>query len=240
MRYHVRKAPALALAALLLSGCGQAPAPPEAPPLLREDPLPVGETAGTLRRFGAAVSWEEQPVLDRVEVRWDGHVQTFDGFQGDGAPPLDGELRAEDLNFDGWTDFRIFSGSYRGNEGWHCWLWDPEAGAFAYDAALSGLRNPVWVPEEGCIYTAAYAGLGGAALAVYGWEDGAPVCLRSFDQVIRYLDPPFGVEASYSVRRDGELREAWSWRGDAPGPDDALLPPEAEAYLKLVTPPVDE
>lgn len=244
----------LALTALLLlGGCGrrEAAAPPGEPPReevpaadhLREDRLLVGETSCTIRRVGVDLDWPDAgPVLDRVEVYLEGDrsapAQTFADFRGDAAPPLNGELLAEDLNFDGWTDFRIFRMDYRGNETWYCWLWDPAA-AFFYDEALSGLRNPVWVPGETCVYTAAYAGMGGSAHAVYGWEDGAFVCLRAFAVTVHYLEPPFAVEAVYSVRREGGLQAEWTWRGDASGaaPGDPLVPPEADAFLEQVTPP---
>ena len=54
------------------------------------------------------------------------------------------QLTAEDMNFDGYTDFRLPSSLGSVNSFYYCWLWDMSAKTFKYYPPLSAICSPVF------------------------------------------------------------------------------------------------
>jgi hypothetical protein len=60
-------------------------------------------------------------------------------------PELDDNerVKAEDMNFDGYTDLKIMSSRGNANVYYHCWLWDRKQQKFVFHEALSNLASPM-------------------------------------------------------------------------------------------------
>lgn len=247
-----------ALPLFLLAGCGQA-APvesvplPETPPAetasaeleqalpetadryVQEDEITVGTDTYTIRRMGAdSESFDIWPVLDTVEAYRNGDfsvpVQVFTDFTFDTNAPVDGEFVVEDLNFDGWPDFRIFAFQARIGSGWFCWCWDPETEGFVLRQEMENIISPVADQAEQTIYSSRSYGLGGFQFSTYQWEDGALMETQCFAVM---WDGDRLVDRWY-VRRDGELCLEKEWYVEDRG--DTMVVPEAEPYWALAQP----
>lgn len=238
----------------LLTGCGQtaaAEATDHAPPAdepvsppeteyVREDDIIIGEDTYTIRRLGVDDPYMKWPVLDTVEICRNGDlskpVQVFTDFTYDAEPPLDGALLMEDLNFDGWPDFRIFGYQARIGSGWFYWCWDPQTEEFVLHKEMEDVFSPVVDQAEQTIYSSQLYGIGGFHFSAHQWENGALVEARRFSAE---WDEDHFINRWY-VRRDGNLRLAQEWRvGDGEILTDHLVAPEAEEYLVLARPKLE-
>ena len=138
------------LALLLLTGCEGEPVPTAA---LAPPPTPAAaETVSALelnvRQYGPSFWLELVRTGEPGELRVDIYVN-----QGD-QKPLQSfmewspeyqltELRAEDVDFDGWTDFHfVVNTGPQGSEYSAYYVWDPEAERFVPDPyGLNDLSN---------------------------------------------------------------------------------------------------
>ena len=127
--------------------------------------------------------------VTRVEIAREDHpeaVQVLEGLTAEEPPPggVD-DVAAEDVNFDGYADLRVLAmWGATGNRTYDWFLFDPAAGRFVPEPALSDLVNPVPDPATETIRTRAGGGMAGLVYGegTYRWEGGAPVCVRLLRQ----------------------------------------------------------
>ncbi|HTL81534.1 MAG TPA: hypothetical protein VL651_07510 [Bacteroidia bacterium] len=66
----------------------------------------------------------------------------------------EGQFIMEDMNFDGYDDFRIKAGAYvNGCATYLCWLYDPAKKKFMENAELEGTFDPEFDPKEKLVYS---------------------------------------------------------------------------------------
>lgn len=247
---------------LLLSSCGQSTSPlqevldetvsikakPSEPEqamsetttnvYIQEDDVTVGLEQYTIRRIGAdSTYFFDRPILDTVEVYRNGDfsapTQIFQDFTYDSEAPVNGEFIVEDLNFDGWPDFRIFAYQSRIGSGWFYWCWNPDTEEFVLQQEMENILTPVVNQAEQTIYSSELYGLGGFSFSTFRWEDGTLVETQCFSVV---WDGDRLVNRWY-IRRDGVLHIEKEWYvGDWKEYGDSLVVPEAETYLDSVRP----
>lgn len=151
------------LALLLLTGCEGEPVPspfPEstsAPEPVSTLELDLGEG---LRSFWVELARPGEPGELRVDVyKAQGDPEPFQSFTEWSPKYQLTELKAEDVDFDGWTDFYfVVNTGTRGSEYSAYYVWDPETEQFAPDpyglnelpwASFSGYRKEVYSYTEG-------------------------------------------------------------------------------------------
>ncbi|SCM81988.1 exported hypothetical protein [uncultured Sporomusa sp.] len=92
---------------------------------------------------------------------------------------------AEDMNFDGYLDFKIASSQGSANAYYSCWLWDPKSGNFVLHEELSRLVSPAFNPDVKTVYSFTHISAADSEEATYVWKDGRlwPVQIieRSYD-----------------------------------------------------------
>jgi hypothetical protein len=100
-------------------------------------------------------------------------------FRADGDPA--GWFVAEDMNFDGYTDFRLMQSPAAGsNSYWLFWLYEPASGRFrrALDWDSAGLVSPEFRPDEGIIFCFNNSGYTSYSDNWYAVENNIPVLFR--------------------------------------------------------------
>jgi hypothetical protein len=119
------------------------------------------------------------------------NVAPLSGGQGESFPVEDSRFHAdldpagwfvaEDMNFDGYTDFRLMESPAAGpNTYWLFWLYDPASGGFrrARDWETAGLVSPEFRPDEGVIFCFNSGGYASYSNDWYRVEESLPVLFR--------------------------------------------------------------
>lgn len=81
---------------------------------------------------------EEEPTEEETTVP----SEDEDFISEDGEKLIEIELIGEDLNFDGYTDFRLLYSRGNMNDYYFCWLWDMAKRTFIYYLPLSSVPSP--------------------------------------------------------------------------------------------------
>lgn len=80
------------------------------------------------------------PAVKRIDIYRNGEQQPFQSIFPSPENQTDyrqGTLEIEDMNFDGYNDFRVFASAYiNGCAQYQFWLYDPASGKFKENAAL--------------------------------------------------------------------------------------------------------
>ncbi len=95
---------------------------------------------------------------------------------------LQGYLIAEDMNFDGYTDFRLMESPSAGpNTCWYFWLFDPETGIFCRSREYeeSNLVSPEFIQEDRMIMCFHRDGMGIYGTEYYIIENGHLLLIRA-------------------------------------------------------------
>lgn len=82
------------------------------------------------------------------------------------------QLTAEDMNFDGYTDFRLPSSLGSVNSFYYCWLWDMSAKTFKYYPPLSAICSPVFNKNTKEIVSTNRSSAARYDVTTYKWIDG--------------------------------------------------------------------
>ena len=82
------------------------------------------------------------------------------------------QLTAEDMNFDGYTDFRLPSSLGNVNSFYYCWLWDMSAKTFKYYPPLSAICSPVFNKNTKEIVSTNRSSAARYDVTTYKWIDG--------------------------------------------------------------------
>lgn len=82
------------------------------------------------------------------------------------------QLTAEDMNFDGYTDFRLPSSLGNVNSFYYCWLWDMSAKTFKYYPPLSAICSPVFNKSTKEIVSTNRSSAARYDVTTYKWIDG--------------------------------------------------------------------
>lgn len=82
------------------------------------------------------------------------------------------QLIAEDMNFDGYTDFRLPSSLGSVNSFYYCWLWDMGAKTFTYYSPLSAICSPVFNKDTKEIVSTNRSSAARYDVTTYKWIDG--------------------------------------------------------------------
>lgn len=90
------------------------------------------------------------------------------GAEADGSG--EGNLTAQDMDFDGYTDFSVPDSQNEGRS--LCWLWDRNIHTFVFSSPLSALPDPVFVPAEKTIYSVKRVTSQYSIETAYQWIDG--------------------------------------------------------------------
>lgn len=122
-----------------------------------------------------------RPQAEKEPDEWPADIDS------DGWPPQDA-LFIEDLNFDGWLDFRICSDSGAMNDSYWYWLWDQEAQIFERSMELDALHllNPQFF-QEGQYFTAFYSDSASDHTDwMYKYINGFPVLIKETKRTVNY------------------------------------------------------
>ena len=139
-----------------------------------------------------SLMWSDQPdaaqgfrSIHTVCVRMlDGtEDQTFTDLEANinNVMDLSGYLVTEDMDFDGYTDFRLMEFPTAGpNTYWLFWLYDPAASAFrrALEWENLGLVSPEFIPGDNMIRTFSRDGYGLYDTRWFSVEESLPVLVR--------------------------------------------------------------
>lgn len=181
---------------LLLTACG-APAPQATAtptPVPTATPTAAPETADP-NFLGSAelVCGTRQVRLEWYENGEEFEHVTVRGTVTDsarpGTPPqtfedraneyVEGLAFAEDVNFDGETDFYYLRSAGSVNRYYTFWLWDAQAGEFAACPALGELSLPVFDAGTQLVRTHVHESAETFTDSVWRWQDGGLVTLRT-------------------------------------------------------------
>ena len=119
-----------------------------------------------------------------VKSQGDGKVTVFDGLESNyyENSVLQGYLITEDMNFDGYTDFRLMESPTAGpNTYWYFWLFDPETGTFYRSGEFedSSLVSPEFDQDNRTIICFHRDGMGMYGTEYYFIEDGHLLLVKS-------------------------------------------------------------
>lgn len=134
---------------------------------------------GTLECFEISLYWvgppDAPPGFRRahtlvISPMGEDTAMVFDGLDASYHESLDtqGYLVSEDMNFDGYTDFRLMEFPTAGpNTYWYFWLFNPDSGTFFRSAEYEGsnLVSPEFIQDEKMIRCFHRDGMG-----IYGTE----------------------------------------------------------------------
>jgi len=159
------------------------------------DPSSPGLTACTLSVTSEGSEWE-------ISLLWTGPPETVEAFHSihtlslrpleggeatvfrnlDASIPdvmdASGYLVTEDMNFDGFMDFRLMENPTAGpNTYWLFWLYDPETGTFTKADVWNelGLVSPEFLPEEHRIRSFSRDGYGLYETRMFDVTEGIPM-----------------------------------------------------------------
>lgn len=97
-------------------------------------------------------------------------------FDSEGYSPSSDEngiqLICEDMNFDGYTDFRLSSSAGNVNSFYYCWLWDMQSKTFKYYFPLSAISTPVFNKETKEVISTNKSSASRYDKVTYKWIDG--------------------------------------------------------------------
>ncbi len=82
------------------------------------------------------------------------------------------QLIAEDMNFDGYTDFRLPSSLGSVNSFYYCWLWDMSEKTFKYYYPLSAICSPEFKKDTKEIVSTNRSSASRYDVTTYTWVDG--------------------------------------------------------------------
>jgi len=131
----------------------------------------------------------------------------FDGLEAnyyDGVE-LDEYFVAEDMNFDGFTDFRLMESPSAGpNTYWYFWLFNPETNMFqrAREYENSNLVSPEFIKDDKMIICFHRDGMGMYGTDYYVIENNAPVLTKT--EETEYLETD-SVITTVTELIDGEM-----------------------------------
>lgn len=229
----MRRGVLLLLAALLLAGCqassGQAPAPP--PEEAQEAPVSGQQAAAQwlsddshhafyVNGHVVTVERAQEPTEDckLILTVWDREdptvpVQTIsmaEDTRYDGDKSLDPAWsRVEDFNFDHYEDFGCVYAMGNQPVFYHVWLWDPEAGQYAYEPAFDEICYPEvdWAEEKITGWARSSAATGDHS--IYRWIDGVLTEVRHIEIGFEDGEDKNSLYALVTDRIDGELQEVF-------------------------------
>ncbi len=119
-----------------------------------------------------------------VKPPGNGSIVVFDGLESNyyENSELGGYLIAEDMNFDGYTDFRLMESPSAGpNTCWYFWLFDPDTGSFfrSMEYEESRLISPEFDQNNRTIISFHRDGMGMYGTEYYIIEEGHLLLVRS-------------------------------------------------------------
>ncbi len=154
-----------------------------------------------LNPFEISIYWTGPPEAGQgfrrahtltVSAIEDDSVTVFDGLEANYYDSIDiqGYLIREDMNFDGYTDFRLMESPSAGpNTYWYFWLFDPETRTFQRAIAFeeSNLVSPQFMQDDKLIMCFHRDGMGEYGREYYTCENDLPILIRSVQ--IEYSEP---------------------------------------------------
>jgi len=148
-------------------------------------------------------------VVERVAVYWEGRPEPCQVVAVGDARTLsvDGSgFVLEDMNFDGYADFRIQAFVPAGpNTPYLYWLYDPETRRFQGNKDLEEITSPVFYPDAWEIRSENRSSAIARVLRVYRYVKGKPLLVREENTRI---DPEEGYrEVTVRELRDGQWEE---------------------------------
>lgn len=115
--------------------------------------------------------YQDEKIAMRDEFKETKFVLDAEGYS---PTPSDGgiQLTCEDMNFDGYTDFRLPSSLGNVNSFFYCWLWDMSARTFKYYSPLSAISSPVFNKDTKEIISTNRSSAAQYDVTTYKWVDG--------------------------------------------------------------------
>lgn len=113
-------------------------------------------------------------------------------------------MTTPDINFDGWPDLLLIASQGLQNIYYDGWLWDPEAGRYAYAPEVRELSSPVFDPKARRVTTYEHGSATDHASGVWEWTDGR---LREIERTEQTYDERTGLFTlrAYRLNSDGKL-----------------------------------
>lgn len=105
------------------------------------------------------------------------------------------QLIAEDMNFDGYTDFRLPSSVGNVNSFYYCWLWDMNARTFKYYYPLSAISSPVFNKDTKEVVSTNRSSATHYDVSTYTWIDGQ-LTIQKHESVTETEDATVGSEVA--------------------------------------------
>lgn len=141
-------------------------------------------------------------------------------------------ITVEDMDFDGWPDFRYEFGDFTYNWTESCWRYEPAAGLFRKDPVLSGLSMPRFDPERREVWSGERSMGFDWEQRCFRWVDGRLTVLRTLSAHME----PAGLTLTVTDAQRGPA--AVLWQVTMPDFPDRFFAgdPEAEAFLASLDP----
>lgn len=125
-------------------------------------------------------------ICDHIAVRTRGGNYALAVMYFDFEPMLshkeDFGFEWEDMNFDGFPDFRMIANEGNANIYYKCWLWDNREQEFAEEPQLSELSSPEFLSDKQLIFSHNRSSAIDMAEEYYRWRDNALEKVSSFSQ----------------------------------------------------------
>jgi hypothetical protein len=178
-------------------------------------------------------------VIREIEFYWEDENQPAQVISTGGARTLEPRGRGfvlEDMNFDGYTDFRVQAFVPAGPDiPYLYWLFDPKTGRFEGNRNLEEIASPVFDPEKRVIRSVNRNGAAVHVSRTYRFVDGVP---RLFRVEETRIDSEEGVqevrvqelEGGQWVTTDRRRTSLWS---------PIAIPPAVSVEQRIVHPPED-
>lgn len=131
----------------------------------------IGEFTSEI--YGKMTVWFQD---DTIAIKDEfGTVKFALDSQGYSPDSNEGQIQfiTEDMNFDGYVDFRLLSSAGTVNSYFYCWLWDMNAKTFSYYAPLAAITSPVFNKDTQTVESTNRISATTYDCSTYKWVNGA-------------------------------------------------------------------